>query len=327
MDYDFTICPRCSAEVSAARGSGSECYLCLQTPARSVSRTDLLKEQERIDAQIAETAELMRARESAAEEIVEAMRHAKEERARVAADLDFATRAFVSSRTDEISRLAAERSAARERVRRYRDYIELYSRFDAMMRDIARLEDEKAEVLTALGALESAVTDAEERIRFLERSMSEILREFKVVQFGTPRVTIDRETLLPVINGRTFDSISSHGVNVLVNIAHALAHQRTGLKFGLRLPNILFIDGLSGNIGTEGLDRERVEAVYAYLRGVNDRAGDRFQIIVADNDVPASMRGFVRLQLTDDDRLIPVAPVTGDDDEEDLEETDGAAFA
>src|SRR5207248_384339 len=112
--------------------------------------------------------------------------------------------------------------------------------------------------------------------------------------------------------GRTFDSISSHGIHVLVNIAHAVAHQRAALKFNLALPNILFIDGLSGNIGHEGLDRERVEAVYEYLRSVSDRAADLLQVIVVDNDVPESVRSFVRLQLSDDDRLIPVPPVAED---------------
>ena len=40
----------------------------------------------------------------------------------------------------------------------------------------------------------------------------------------------------------------------MVNIAHALAHQLTCIHFDLKLPNILLIDGLSGNIGYEGLE-------------------------------------------------------------------------
>lgn len=250
VDYDFTLCPRCSAAVEPARRTDGTCYLCLQTPARTASRNDLIKEQQRIDIQISETAELMENHRTATEEILKRLAQAEEARRGTATELDYVTSSFVSSRTEEVARLAADRSESRERVRRYRDYLDLYTRLDALTRDIATLEDEQAEVEVALAAAQSAVTGAEERIQFLEESMGIILREFKVVQFGpTPRVVIDRETYLPIVNGRSFDSISSHGINVLVNIAHALAHQRTALKFDLPLPNLLFIDGLSGNIG------------------------------------------------------------------------------
>lgn len=313
VDYDFTICPRCSADVTPARTTGDECYLCLQMPARTVSRDDLINEQQRIDLQISETADLIGVRQDAAGAIEQALARVRAQRDRVASELDYYTGTFVSQRTELIARIAADRAESRERVKRFRDYIELYERFDALTRDIARLEDERDEVRVALGAAESAMTGADEKIGFLEKSMSEILHAFKVVQFGDhPQVRIDRDTLLPVVNGRTFDSISSHGLNVLVNIAHAVAHQRAALKFDLALPNILFIDGLSGNIGHEGLDLERIEAVYEYLRGVSDRAGERLQIIVIDNEVPEAVSSFVRLTLRDDDRLIPVAPVSAE---------------
>lgn len=53
--------------------------------------------------------------------------------------------------------------------------------------------------------------------------------------------------------------------------------------------------------------------MYEYLRGVNDRAGEKLQVIVVDNDVPESMKEFVRLALTDDDRLIRVPPISEDE--------------
>ncbi len=316
IDYDFTICPRCSSQVTASRTTDGSCYLCLQPPAHTVSRDDLIREQQRIDLQIGETADLVEARQKAAASIEQAISRKGIEQQHIADELNFSTSTFVSERAEQITRIANDRAESRERVKRYRDYVQLYERFDALMSEVSTLEEERDEVQVALGAAESAVTGAEEKITFLEKSMSDILHAFKVVQFGpNPRVVIDRETLLPVINGRTFDSISSHGVNVLVNIAHAVAHQRTALKFNLLLPNILFIDGLSGNIGHEGLDQERIDAVYSYLRTVSEKAGDLLQIVVVDNDVPASVEAFVRLTLTDDDRLIPVPPITEDNDD------------
>jgi hypothetical protein len=71
------------------------------------------------------------------------------------------------------------------------------------------------------------------------------------------------------------------------------------------LPNILFIDGPTSNVGHEGLDRERVEAVYAYLVEMSNRYGEDLQIIVADNDIPSFAEQFVRVRLSEDDPAIP----------------------
>lgn len=121
--------------------------------------------------------------------------------------------------------------------------------------------------------------------------------------------TIDLRTYLPVLYGRRFDELSSQGLKVLVNVAHALAHQRTAAEQNIPLPNILFIDGLTSNIGHEDLDQERVEAIYRYLISLSREPGERLQVIVADNDVPSFAREFITLRLSEDDRLVPLTNV------------------
>ena len=58
-------------------------------------------------------------------------------------------------------------------------------------------------------------------------------------------------------------------------------------------------------MGQEGLDPERVRAIYEYLIETSGEIGDALQMIVVDNEVPAVARPFVRLELSDSDRLIP----------------------
>jgi len=73
------------------------------------------------------------------------------------------------------------------------------------------------------------------------------------------------------------------------------------------LPNVLLIVEVSNNLGTEGLDRERIDAVYDYLLELGNDYGDRLQIIVADNTVPRRAVDHVRVQLSDEDKLIPIS--------------------
>ena len=98
---------------------------------------------------------------------------------------------------------------------------------------------------------------------------------------------------------------------MLVNVAHALAHQLTAIEYDLALPNILLIDGVSNNLGREGLDSERLEAVYEYLIEVGDRYRDRLQLVVADNTVPKQATAYIRVSLSEEEKLIPAGLLNG----------------
>ena len=110
-------------------------------------------------------------------------------------------------------------------------------------------------------------------------------------------------TYLPVYHGRLFTELSSPGLATLVNIAHALAHHLTSIELDLKLPQFLVIDGLSEHLGQEGLDPERLQAVYELLIETS-HGHPELQIIVVDNEVPPVARPFVSLELSEEDRLI-----------------------
>ena len=148
--------------------------------------------------------------------------------------------------------------------------------------------------------------EAEERIVVLEARFGELLARLNVPRFGAnPTARIDRRTLLPVVDGRRFSELNPQGLQVLVNIAHALAHHLTAIDLGIPLPGLLVIDGPTSNIGHEGSDLALIHSIYQQLVEVSAEYGDRLQLIVADNDVPEMARPYVRQELSPTNRLIP----------------------
>ena len=165
---------------------------------------------------------------------------------------------------------------------------------------------ERDRIIRELDAVQDSGDAARSRVRHLETKFNEILVRFKAPAFGEEEgCSIDRKTHLPIYHGRRFDTLSSPGLATLVTVAYTLAHHVTALELGLKLPSFLIVDGLSEHLGTEGLDPARLKAVYEYLIELSQNLADDLQIIVVDHEVPAIARPFVRLALTETDRLIP----------------------
>lgn len=303
---EFLVCPRCGTSVDVNRTDNATCGLCLQTPKlRPLNRATLIAEQDRVGSQLQETRELIRAREVAAEEIERDVSKLDIERARISRELDYLSQSFISDRASDIANIAAERANAKVRVEQLEDYLKLLSSLDRALGDLAALGERRQEVEAKLEAASARTETAEQRIEHLESEFATLVERFRLPRLeGPDEVRIDRRTYLPILYGRRFSELSSQGLQVLVNVAHALAHHRTSIALNLGLPQILFIDGLTSNLGHEGEDLERVNAVYNYLIELSEELGNRFQIIVADNDVPPQAERFVRLRIDEDERLI-----------------------
>ena len=171
---------------------------------------------------------------------------------------------------------------------------------------MASLEEQERSLQIEIGRDEVSRATAGRRIEHLENRFQEILSQLHTPEIGPLEQSfIDRITYLPVIQGRRFDNLSSLGLKVLVNVAHALAHHEAGIELGIPIPGILIIDGPSSNIGHEGEDLARIESIYQKLIETGERFGDELQIIVADNNVLNYASPFVRVHLTEEDRLIP----------------------
>lgn len=305
-DLDFEVCPRCASRVEKGRADAEHCYLCLQEPQAPISRQDLIGEQERIVAQITETEELIARRRQAAEESAARVAALAGRRAEVGAELDRHQRDFVSDHADQIAARVRERAELDATLRRVDDYLSLYARLDASATRIAELEQRERELDAEIEQARSVEVGARERIDQLEQRFGNFVEAFGTPRFpGDPRAGIDLKTYNPILNGRSFEQLSSGGLKVLTNLAYALGHHVTAVDLGLPLPHLLLIDGVTKNVGRDEYDQARVDAVFDVLLYISDNYGEQLQIIVAANDVPAQAAHTVRLTLTETDRLIP----------------------
>lgn len=306
LDFDFIICPRCGSSVETNRTSSDTCYLCLQEPEGGVSRNDLINEQNKLEKQIDETRELIVIHTQSIARLESAVEEKIQERQKATEELDFLTRSYVSDSASTIANSAGERAKRQERLSSLREYLKLFLRQDETQQRMATLMSQIEDIEARIDAAISSEASVEDRIRVLENHFRDILDVFEVPKFADPGFTgIDRQTYLPLLEGRRFDELHSQGLKVMVNVAHTLAHQLAAIELNLQLPNILLIDGLTGNIGYEGLDLERVESIYSYLIDFANQYSERIQIIVADNTVPAFASEFVRIELSEEEKLIP----------------------
>jgi hypothetical protein len=313
LDFDFLRCPRCGAGVAPTRAVAADaCYLCLQPPEPTLGREDLEREQLRLDAQVSETEQLVAAHEATADALDHELAGLLEQRLATGADLDFTMRAYVSDAAERIAARAAERATLQADLARFADYLRILDRLETVEMDIAAAEERVARLRGTLGIAQGRTADAGRRLARLDRELRAILEAFETPRLDSDEVYVNRQTFMPVIWGRPFEGLHSPGVIVQANVAHALAHQRTALAFDLALPNILLIDGLTSNIGSEGLDAVRKRRMYEYLIRMSEELGERLQIIVADNDMPDIAASFVRAELSVDDRLVRTAPRDAD---------------
>lgn len=310
VDFEFLKCPRCGSQIAAERGAEAICRLCMQQPSRGLTREDVVRELQRVDGQIQETADVIKSHQGQIVETEGRIHTLERERVTVASRLNLITESYVSDQASEIRRTSELRTRAEVNVSKFREYLGLYQKWDRAVTELTALEEQKRELEGQLAEQRAHQESASERITRLSDSFATILGQFNPPRFPGAEdglSFIDSSTYLPVLYGRRFDELSSQGLKVMVNVAHALAHQQTAMDLELKLPNILFIDGVTSNIGhREDLDRDRVDAIYEYLIDISSRLGDRLQLIVADNDVPERASNFIVAQFTERDRLVPV---------------------
>jgi uncharacterized protein YejL (UPF0352 family) len=192
-------------------------------------------------------------------------------------------------------------------LERLEEYARLFARLDEALLRLGVLTQRRTELETALERAEQVDALTAERIDTLERWFAHYVEALELPVFGgEPRAAIDRNDYQPILNGRKFPQLSA-GVRVLVNIGHLLAHHRAALDLALPLPGLIMIDAINKNIGTAEYDATRVDDAWTQLIELSQTLGDEIQVIVAANDVPQRARPFVRLTLSENDRLIPPA--------------------
>lgn len=308
VDFDFVVCPRCGTSIEASRSDDVHCYLCLQEPHQTGAHDALVVEQERIASQIVETKSLIDLRQEELDSLrTERVRHSQRVSA-ANAELDQRTAEFVSQRAERLVTAASRRASLQVRLQQLGDYRQLLVRYSDLEGQRRALEEERSDLVDALAQHDHLGERSEELIQALEARFLDYLRRLHVSLSDLPlTAAINRSTYLPEVTGRPFDELSSQGLTVLVNVAHALAHHTVSLDNDLPLPSLLVLDGLSNNVGHEGFDLERRDDTYRLLMEEVERYGGRLQVIALDNDVPDFAEQAIAITLSPDDRLVRTA--------------------
>ena len=303
-DLEFVVCPRCGTGVSSDRSSGHTCYLCLQEPSLEFSRDILVGEQGAVEQQLREAQDLLGEKETRLTGLRRQLDEASDELSTKRTELDFQTRTYVSERATRIASTAARRARLAARSEQLGEYLGVLSKIDEANGVAAGLMAEKETLEQELAAAMTESSDSQRKVGHLRDRFNELLQQLRPPKFGEQELSdLNPTTYLPVYYGRAFGEVSSPGLVTLINLSHALAHHLTALELGLKLPQILIIDGLSEHLGQEGLDPERLMAAYDLLIDTSNKRPE-LQLIVVDNEIPEKARPFVRLELSEEDRLI-----------------------
>jgi hypothetical protein len=314
VDFDFIVCPRCGNDVDPSHTDPQHCYLCGQPHHPSPNRDQMLAEQDRITSQIDETRTILEAREVTRQEWLHESRSLDSHISRLSSELHERTATFVSDQADQLANQAAEQAQLEAEAARLREYLTLLYRNQGKITARTKLLAEQADLAQQVHQLELSSVDADANVRALERRFLEYLKALHIPQFGESiSASINKKTYLPEVAGRSFDELSSQGLQTLVNIAHALAHHTTAIDLNLPLPGLLVLDGISANSGSEGYDEARVRDVYELLLQVGKDYAGSLQIIAVDNQIPGrylmGLAGTVTVMaLSQEDRLIREAP-------------------
>lgn len=312
VDFEFVVCPRCGQNVDHHRAEAPICYLCEQPePETAPSRDTLLQEQDRVTFQIAETRELLGARQGELDALRAVRRQLEHDLRDDSLRLDALTEEFVSAHASQLQELAAEEATAAANLEWIDRMLKLFRRLETQEERLAELRSARDLLVEQLGEHQQSIAEGEEHISALQDRMVNYLGRLNVPTLGdTLTVKINRTTYLPEVSTRSFDELSSQGLKTLVNVAHALAHHTVAIDRGLPLPGFLVLDGVSANSGREGLDGDRVLDMYRLFQEVSEHYGHLLQLIIVDNEVPepivedAEGEGRIALTLTQRDRLI-----------------------
>lgn len=323
VDFEFVVCPRCGQHVDQHRAEHPICYLCEQPePSAMPSRDVLIKEQDRVTFQIAETAQLLAQRRADREQLVADTVYLRADLHRLSIRLDTATSDFVSTHASELQAVAAQEAATVANIEWTQRLLTMFARSDDQEARLAALQARQVVLQEQIEQHQISIQEGEEHIVALEKRMLQYLERLNVPTLGDLlTVRINRKTYLPEVSTRSFDELSSQGLKTLVNVAHALAHHTVAIDRGLFLPGLLVLDGVSANSGKEGLDGDRILDMYRLFIEVSTAYEADLQLVIVDNEVPEEIirdfAGRVVLTLTQSDRLIRARSASQDNDQPD----------
>lgn len=309
---EFRACPRCLQSLSEEKLEAGACILCHQPEPESLTTVTLEDELDRLRRQKEETELLLddsASQEAALAERAEELGGAVAA-ARVAADRE--AEVAVAPFIDQVSRLSREIGELRSRRNADRQGFELFQQVEKRRTALADLEGRQARLAAQLDEEKARQQQAFARVEELSVTYDEILRALQLPWYEPSY--IDPKTFLPMVGGKKLEELSSGGMKVLVNDAYFLA----GLAYAIRvpseshLPRLMVIDSPMKNFGAGTVDLSYSDRLYRWLWALQRERGARnFQLILADNEVPAEAEQFNVRRFSYEEPLIDDLPHPG----------------
>jgi DNA repair exonuclease SbcCD ATPase subunit len=307
---EFAICPRCLQSVAATRADAGDCYVCLQRENPGDARERLREEHVRVEEQRQETVDLLEEDEAELRRARARVEELDEQIAVARVELDQATAQYVSPRFAAVQEAGSEVGRLEARLTALQSVMRLWEQFGSLEDESRRLQARLAEVDAAITEARASLSAGLERVATLSELFAETLVQFQLPWLET--ASISAQSYLPVINGRSFEELLSGGMKTLVNDAYHLAALRYALVYADSLmPLIQILDSPRKNLGSGPDDRVLAENLYRRIRALEDSFGPRFQIIVADNDLPRVAREFRAITLSYETPGVPFAQHPG----------------
>ncbi|WP_416484502.1 hypothetical protein [Streptomyces sp. CL12] len=299
-------CSHCTADLTRRTLPENACPLCTETQADLTAALTSLQLQ--LDA----------ARDRVVHgqaRVAEAEKEASTADARVAnlqQRLDEATRRTIAPHADQLAAARAAVAEATTHLLGLQRMVEPHQRLRTLAEELREAEERHSELTNARKDLiASYAARRGDVLDSLNDIFSDVVEEMNLPWYAG-EARIDRDTYLPIVDGQGVDR---HGGGT--RAALTVGYHVTLLRYLLTnrvgdLPAFLMIDSPTKNIGHNNWDARFAQRIYgSFVDFVAARAGagiatDPFQVLVADNDLPISVRSHVLVHDFDHDRpLIP----------------------
>ncbi len=311
--FDYVSCPRCLQDLDIEHPAG-HCGLCGQHDVQPPSVVAIKDEAERRAEQLRDSEGLLRVLDREEEKIRDELREFEQIRA-AAREASADSERQLEAQQRIIDALLVRRAVAARELEIANEVPDPSSATDELSAQISAEERAKALLVERAEHQADVLRANRERLGELSEIFRETLQRLDLPWFGG-KAEIDADTYLPMVDDQSLDELSSGGMKATVNLAYYLSN----LVFALRepdavMPRFLMIDGLRKDFGSGREDLARAEHIYEFFeirqRMMSGPPARPFQLLIVDNDLPASQGNFNVLQLDYESPLIPLR--VGDD--------------
>lgn len=289
-EIEFTMCPRCMQSLKSRAIPAHACRVCLQDdPLESRSPGEASTyEQGQISAQAHEVDGQIAALSAEIAETAQSMESRQVLISDLTGSIEVRTRERITPQLQAYADATAEAAQSRALQQELEKTLIQWDRADDLEGHATVLKGQLESLKIELGAQEGLLEVRREEV------FDELDAEFAdlVAAIGVPGVstaTVDRNSYLPVLNGKPFHKFSPvGGVRTATQVAYWISLMNVALRLrDTHFPAFLLMDSPRTSLNDND---DLSAALYRRLVTMADAADGRVQVIIGDNELPADYR-------------------------------------